>query len=306
MSSVDPSVSIDARRHFLQALRRALRPIIRLLIRSGVRYDEFADAARAAYVDSASQEGIGGIARPTVEQISWATGIEEEQVLHYCSSAVDRAAEKAGLRSTHVMSEILHRWHTDPQYLGSYGAPLELEIDSQPNTPSFRALVSQVEKGLDTEAILQELLSAQSVMYSGSSRIRALSRFYIWSRGNVSGFEYFGSTLARMIETHEHNLTSASNEGKRLERSVFADHGLPPHLLPKFQLFATERASQFLCELDDWLGENASSDLYQSSRRVDVGLNLFFYVESPADAEALSTLVQSRRRTFPPDESGAP
>lgn len=306
MSSVDPSVSIDARRHFLQALRRALRPIIRLLIRSGVRYDEFADAARAAYVDSASQDGIGGIARPTVEQISWATGVEEEQVLHYCCNETDRTAGNVGLRPTQVMSEILHRWHTDPQYLGSYGAPLELEIDSQPNTPSFRTLVSQVDENADTEAILQELLSARSVMYSGDSRIRALTRFYIWSRGNVSGFDYFGATLARMIETHEHNLTSASNEGKRLERSVFADHGLPGHLLPKFQLFATERASQFLCELDDWLGENASSDLYQSSRRADVGVNLFFYVESPADAESLSTLVQPRRQAFPRDEPGPP
>jgi hypothetical protein len=306
MSSVDPSVSIDARRHFLQALRRALRPIIRLLIRSGVRYDEFADAARAAYVDSASHEGIGGITRPTVEQISWATGIEEEQVLHHCSSEADRPSEHVGLRSTQVMSEILHRWHTDPQYLGSYGIPLELEIDSQPNTPSFRALVSQADRSADAEAILRELLSARSVMYSGDSRIRALTRFYIWPRGNASGIDYFGATLARMIDTHEHNLTSASNEGKRLERSVFADHGLPGHLLPKFQFFATERASQFLCELDDWLGENASSDLYQSSPRADIGVNLFFYVESPADAESLSTLVQPRRRAFPQHDSGPP
>ena len=298
MSSVDPSLSIDARRHFLQALRRALRPIIRVLIRSGVRYDEFATATRAAYVESASEDGIGEITRPTVEQISWATGIDGEQVRHHSGSDLNQTSETAEYRSTRIMTEILHKWHTDPKYLGSYGTPLELEIDSHPNTPSFRTLVNQIDKSADVEATLGELIAARSVMYSGNSRIRALTRFYIWTRGSASGIDYFGATVARMIETHEHNLTSASNEGKRLERSVFADRGLPVHLLTKFHEFATDRASQFLCELDDWFGENASSDFYESSSRADIGVNLYFYVEAAPDERPLSAVVKPRRSSF--------
>ena len=306
MSSVDPGVSIDARRHFLQALCRALRPIIRLLIRAGVRHDEFSNISRAAYVESACEDGIGGITHPTVEQISWATGIEEEQVRHHCENNSTRTSESAEYRSTRVMTEILHKWHTDPEYLGSHGVPLELEFESQPNTPSFRTLVNEIDSGADVEATLEELLAAQSVMYSGNNRIRAVTRFYIWTRGSASGIDYFGATLARMIQTHEHNLTSASNEGKRLERSVFADRGLPRQLLLKFHEFATDRASQFLCELDDWLGENAPSNLYESSPRTDIGVNLFFYVENPPDERPLTTLIKGRRGSFPSEQSSAP
>ena len=306
MSSADPSVSIDARRHFLLALCRALRPIIRLLIRAGVRYDEFSDLTRAAYVESACEDGIGGITRPTVEQISWATGIDEEQVRHHCENNLARISESTEYRSTRVITEILHKWHTDPQYLGSNGVPLELEVDSQPNTPSFRALVSEIDASADVEATLEELLAARSVMYSGNNRIRAVTRFYIWTRGSASGIDYFGATLARMIQTHEHNLTSASNEVKRLERSVFADRGLPRHLLLKFHEFATDRASQFLCELDDWFGENVPSNLYESSLRTDIGVNLYFYVENPPDERPLSTLIKARRGSFPSEQSSAP
>ena len=69
MSSVDPRLSIDARQRFLQALTKILRPIVRLLIRSGIRYDEFADIACTAYVDSAAHDGIGDIRSPTIEQV---------------------------------------------------------------------------------------------------------------------------------------------------------------------------------------------------------------------------------------------
>ncbi|MDA8350395.1 MAG: DUF6502 family protein [Pseudomonadota bacterium] len=290
MSSVDPSVSIDARPHWLQALQRVLRPVVKLLIRSGIRYDEFIDVARSAYVESALRDGIGEVKHPTLDQVAWATGIGRNRLEHYIDGSTNWSTTTSSRLRT--MMAVLHRWHTDPQYLSSSGLPLELEISPSDSCASFERLVSQVDHDADREEVLDGLIRAQSVSYSGESRVRALSRFLIWSQGSISGIEHVGGILASMIATHARNFNSVNAEDKRLERSVYADHGLSPSTLASFQAFATERGTQFLCELDDWLAQHTEPDTVSSEPKADVGVNIFFYADPPIERETLSSLVQ--------------
>ena len=296
MSSVDPGVSIDARQHFLQALRRVLRPIVRLMVRRGIRFDEFAEVARTAYVESAARDGIGGIDRPSLEQIAWATGIEEARIGHYIDLGNLTPPPPPVSKSTQIMTQVLHRWHTESRYLGTYGVPLELQLTDPPNGPNFFQLVSEISAHADPQAILDGLIEAKSVTCTTEDRIRPLTRAFIWPQGSITSIDYFGVTLARMTETLEHNLNSPGNEAKLLERSVFADHGLPLDLLPAFHAFATERSTQFLGELDDWLAQHSASNMDEATSRGEVGVNLFFYVEQPSDEKPLTSLVQRQRQ----------
>lgn len=298
MSSVDPSVSIDARQHFLQALRRVLRPIVRLMVKQGIRYDEFAEVARTAYVESAARDGVGGIDLPSLEQIAWATGIDETRIDHYLDLGDVMPTPPPVSKSTQVMTQVLHRWHTESRYLGTHGTPLELRLTEPPNGPNLWGLVKEVNENVDPRMILDGLLEAKSVTLSGDDRIRPLTRAFIWPQGSITSIDYFGVTLARMTETLEHNLNSTSSETKRLERSVFADHGLPANLLSAFHAVATERANQFLGELDDWLAQHCTSDTAAAGPRREVGVNLFFYLEQPPDQKPLHSLVQPQRPTL--------
>ena len=295
MSSVDPSLSIDARQHFLQALRRVLRPIVRLMVKQGIRYDEFAEVARTAYVESAVRDGIGGIDLPSLEQIAWATGIDEARIDHYLDLGNVLPTPPPVSKSTQVMTQVLHRWHRESQYLGTYGTPLELRLTEPENGPNLSGLIKEVDENADPGVVLDGLLEAKSVVLSGEDHIRPLTRVFIWPQGSITSIDYFGMTLARMTETLENNLLSSSSNTKRLERSVFADHGLPPALLPAFHAVATERANQFLGELDDWLAQHRPSDVALPGPRREVGVNLFFYVEQPLDQRPLQTLVQPQR-----------
>lgn len=292
MNSAAPSVSVDPRPHWLQALQRVLRPIVKLLIRSGIRYDEFIDVARSAYVESALRDGVGEVKHPTLDQVSWATGISRSRLEHHIDGKTDWPTPRSARMRT--MITVLHRWHTDPTYLTSNGLPLELDIEASPSGVSFEKLVSHVDNSANREEVLNGLICAKSVSYSGESRVRALSRFLIWSQGNIAGIEHVGWILARMIETHERNFNSVEAEDKRLERSVYADHGLSPAILKNFQTFATERATQFLCELDDWLAQHPQPVSLSSNVKADVGVNVFFYADPPVEHEALSSLVQQR------------
>ena len=49
----------SSRDQLLYAFRRVLRPLIRILVRSGVRYDEFLELVRGVYVEAAVRDGLG-------------------------------------------------------------------------------------------------------------------------------------------------------------------------------------------------------------------------------------------------------
>ncbi|MGH8303146.1 MAG: DUF6502 family protein, partial [Steroidobacteraceae bacterium] len=65
--------SSGARKQLLYALRCVLRPIVRILIRAGIRFDEFAELARGVYVESAVRDGIEHAGTPSRERIALAT-----------------------------------------------------------------------------------------------------------------------------------------------------------------------------------------------------------------------------------------
>src|SRR6185312_8184106 len=53
------------RDYLVSTLRRALRPIARLLIGAGIRFDEFAHLARGVYVETAIRDGTGTPGMPS-------------------------------------------------------------------------------------------------------------------------------------------------------------------------------------------------------------------------------------------------
>jgi hypothetical protein len=294
MTGVDTNLSIDSRRDFLQALRRILRPIVRLMIRSGIRYDEFVDVARGAYVESAIRDVDKDAPRPTRDQVAWTTGIQRDLVDHYIESNESHSTQDT--TSKHVETDLLHKWYTDPRYLGPTGAPIELAFDT-PGGPSLKDLLAQIDARVDADSILEKLLRARSVTRLDNGLLRALSRFFIWPEEDAVRHDSMGCTVAHMIETHEHNLCFGDPENRRLERTVSTDRGISEQLLPSFHAFARERAEQFLIDLDDWFGQHSSSSGHQTAQRVEIGVNVFFYVEPPLDVGPLTTLVQPRRTT---------
>jgi hypothetical protein len=82
------------------------------------------------------------------------------------------------------------------------------------------------------------------------------------------------------------------NSNKRLERFVIADRGLPPDVIPKFEAYARERATELLLDLDNWLTPySAPAAPEDESARIPTGLNIFLYVEPPPDERPLPSLV---------------
>lgn len=289
-------LSSDARKHLLFAVRRVLRPIVRLLIRVGIDYDEFADVARGAYIESAIRDGSNATP-PTRDRVVFVTGVSRQQVDYYMDNK--RAMPTVAPTLARVVTEVIHRWHTDSDYLGPYGIPLELEFDV-PQGRCFQSLVAQVDSAASPGQVLEELLLAGSVTHSGERHYRAVSRWFILpEKLSPHRVEYIGDALTHLALTLDHNFNLADTENKRLERFVFADRGLPRNLLPNFEAHARDRTNRFLLDIDDWLAHSGETGSNASGPRVQAGVNVFLYVDPPANQRSLSALVQ------PPRDRGA-
>lgn len=265
---------------------------MRLMIRLGITFSDFADVARRVYIESAIRGRSGGIPL-TRERVAFVTGMSRQQVDYYIDD--ERALPTVGPTIARVATEVLHRWHTDAQYLGPYGIPLELEFDA-PESRCFRSLVAQADSKASPGRVLEELLRAGAVVYSGEKHYRAVARLFVAPEYlSPHRVEHFGDTLAHLAQTLEYNANIVDGESKRLERCVFADNGIPRELLPRFEDHARARTLQFLADVDDWLAHRAGPDPDPSGPRLEVGVSVFLYVDPPPDQEKFSLLVQPGR-----------
>lgn len=279
----------EVRSYLVYALRRALRPIARLLIRSGIRFDEFAHLARGVYVESAIRDGTGVSGIPSRARVAASTGV----ALRYVDSYIDNegALPLADPTLMRLAVEVLQKWHSTPEYAGPYGIPLELEFDA-PADRCIRSLVALVTPQADAHLVLEELIHTGAVVPAGARHFRAVSRsFMMPDAASPQVIEHVGRTLSRLGATLEYNMDPRNPE-KRLEQRVTADQGLPLELVPEFEKYARTRAVDFLVELDNWLAPHASDDVdVDVSDRIDAGVNVFLYVEWPLKEGPLTSLL---------------
>ena len=270
----------NSRDHLLSAFRRVLRPLIRILVRSGVRYDEFLELVRAVYVETAVRDGLGDGVRPTRARISVSTGVARRDVDRFIDREGDLPIAEKSL--TRTLMEVLHKWHTDPQFVGPYGIPLELERSSTKGR-SFRELVHVVNPAVSDADALEELIRLRAVVLSGDTHIRAVSRALIpVEEMSPAQLELFGNALTRLADTLQFNMDQ-KNSAKRLEQSVISDRGLPKDVIPVFEKYVRERVTELLVEIDNWLSPYSANDVGPSEPPERVGLAVFQFVDRVAD-----------------------
>ena len=81
-----------------------------------------------------------------------------------------------------------------------------------------------------------------------------------------------------------------TNVGKRLERSVQSDKGLPPEIVPVFEKHVRERVTELLTDLDNWMSPY-SAQLKPGQSVQKVGLAVFQFVDPPPESASLKNQV---------------
>lgn len=288
--------SRETHKHLLLALRRVLRSLAYMLIRVGIRFDEFAAVAQATFIESAIRD-LGHRNIPSRERIAALTGLARSQVDRHIDS--NGGQPSAAPTMADILVEILQKWHTTAGYVGPYGIPLELEFATPPDR-CFRSLVALVDPTINAARAFEELQLAGAIRRSGEKRFRAISRSLLMSAPVSSQMiEHFGMTVWRLAQTMEYNIELKKGH-RRLQRRVSADRGIPVELVSAFENYARTKANEFLLDLDNWLASRAPDDS-DVDERLDAGVNVFFYVEPSTKEEPLALLLGASETKIKPN-----
>ena len=255
-----------------------VQPLMRVAFEFGISAGEIAGVVRRVYIQ-ALEARLRDQKRPTTDaRLAVVSGLAKSDV-----SAL-REASRLGaphsLRSTVSMDQVtnlLTVWHTQPGFSGAYG--LALELDVQPTAGSrrrsFRELVAAACRGVDEEAMLDELVAAGSVEVIDGTTVRCLSRAYFLPNADIKRIERLGRFLASVAASFVHNVMRVDTDPVYLERVVTSDEPLTENARDKFLALAGERGQEFLAELDTFLTRLAASERSESGKRYGVGIYFF-------------------------------
>ncbi len=243
--------SRELRRRILDALGRLLEPIVLLLLKSGITWREFADLAKAKYVQVATNAfGIRG--RPTnASRVAILTGIDRRDVRKLRALTADEPPFAAGFMSK--PTQVLAGWFHDPDFRAPSGEPRELHVSE--GEGSFAALVRRYTPGIPHVAMIKELRAVGAIEELPDGHVRVLKRNYIPRELADNQIRLWGSVLQDVGTTLEHNLMRKPTELARFERRALS-LTVERSALRDFEAFLAVEGQAFLERVDDWLASH--------------------------------------------------
>jgi hypothetical protein len=276
------------RAQLIHTFRTVLRPLVRILFRAGVRFDEFLELLRGIYVEITIRDAMDEGKKITSGRISILSGVARRDVERLVTS--DDWLQVPKPTDVAALAAVLHRWHTDSTFLGPYGVPLELPISGQAGR-NFTDLVIGCPVRIDPRSAFEQLLAARMIVRSGDTHVKVLSRTYVSPEPMSSEMlEHFGTAMRNLASTLNFNMTPSQTK-KRIERSVWPDDGLPNELLDEYDAFVRERAQQLISDVDDWLAAAERRAISNPGARTKLGVSVYQYVAPVEDKIDLATQV---------------
>jgi len=264
-------VSEELRPLILEALGRALEPVVLLLLKSGIGWKDFSNLAKEKFVTVATESfGIRG--RPTnLSRVAILSGLDRREVARVRRKAREPRTTWRGYMSK--PTQLLHAWYHDPRYLDQSGKPRDLEIEEAEG--SFTELVQRNAPGIPVVAMIKELRTAGAIAEVPGKRLRALKRSYVPRELNENLVRLWGSVLQDVATTLEHNLFRDEAGPARFDRRAISLR-VDPKSVPQFQELLEREAQAFLERIDEWItAHELDSSIHDRGGGIRLGVGVY-------------------------------
>jgi hypothetical protein len=265
-----------------------VEPLMRVAFEYGITAGEIAGVVRRAYIQ-ALEARLKEQRRPTTDaRLAAVAGLPKSDVSALRDAL--RAGAPHSLRGTVSLDQItnlLSAWHTNSNFSGAYGLPLDLDVAPVVGSPRkpFGELVAIACPGADAEALLDELVAAGSVEVIDGISARCVSRAYVPGGADVTRIERMGRFLKVVSANFVHNLLRTESEPGYFERAVVSDARLSESARDEFLAVSSEKAQELLSEFDTFLTRLGASDGDPASGK-KYGVGIYFFEEGHAEGIA--------------------
>ena len=254
------------------ALGNLLEPIVAMLLRNGVTYQDFANFSKNTFV-AVAQRDFGVRGRPTnSSRISAMTGIDRREVKRIKDALAEDGTVGRVRDSQDRLSRVVRGWYEDARFLVS-GKPKILHQDE--GDESFRELVKYHGGGLPHKAVLKELINAGNVKILPDDRLEVIKPYYSPPGSNPEALLRAGTVINELSNTLLHNLYVAPNkkrETPRFERRA-SSNDIDVKDVEAFKAFLNEEGQAFLERVAVWINDHQiETDDPDKTVRLGVGV----------------------------------
>ena len=257
----------------LDAFQLVLRPIVKILLRYGIGYNQFAETVKTAFVDVGSTDfGIRG--RPTnISRVAVMTGITRKEVRRL-RTKIEGGGDSVSVKSTPI-TEILHRWHSEDEFLDSQGRPAVLPFAGP--VGSFSSLVKRFGGDVPAGAMRTELRRIGTITENENGEM-TLKRRSFWPSDQTERLE---SALVHhaypLLSTVAHNIETKNESYIDPQFATYSVNLLEVDK-PRVKRMCVDRLSDIAESFDDLFiayESRGSEEQSQSTKPIMVGLYYF-------------------------------
>lgn len=208
-------------RSLTAAVKRLLRPLVKLLLHYSVQYPALTHLLKQTYVEVATTMPVEGKTQ-TDSRVSLLTGIHRMDVKRLRNEIV--SGNEGPPLSVSIGAQIVARWIAHTEYLDNKGRPLPLHrLASTGGLMSFESLVRSVSKDIRPRVVLDEWLRLGVAEIDNLDRVILVTDAFAPSQGLDEKLFYLGKNVQDHLDACAHNLTHP-DAPPLLERSVYYDH----------------------------------------------------------------------------------
>jgi len=257
------------------AVLRLLRPLVRLLLKSGVSYGTFADLVKWVFVDVAAREFSVNQQKQTDTRIATLTGLNRKEVARL--KKIDVPSDEMTEKQYNRAARVIRGWSNDHRFTDHKGEPLALKFENDDN--SFSELVKAYSGDITARTILDELLRVGAVEQDADDKFQLVTNAYIPAKCDDSKLHILGTDVASLIATIDHNLNNEHEEAY-FQRKVEYNN-LPIEALPKLKKLTQKNAQALLEQLNDYLAtqDRDANPNSQGSGQKRAGVAIYYFEE---------------------------
>lgn len=266
----DPSIQL------YQLVRRMLRPLVRVLLRRGMSYGEFIEAAKGTFVDVAAQDMAIPGRKQTTTRISTITGLSRKVVQHLLTQT--EAEKIEALHKLNRAVRVLSGWMSDERFLDSNGKPLALAFDGE--EPDFMLLVKEYSGDITARTIVDELERNGAIAVNRDGKLELVRPAYIPDDSELAKISLLSDTITELAETIEYNMECSDPAARRFQRKVYYDN-IPQEHLPEIKQLLEQKAQAYLEEINRILVhyDRDHNKKIKGTGRVKAGLGIHYIEE---------------------------
>lgn len=216
--SIEQTASGAAQGKLVIAVRRVLRPLVRLLLSQGLTYQWLSDLLKEIYVEVANRDFNLGEKRQTDSRVSLLTGVHRKDVRRLREAPQRNSANDGPPPAVSLGAQLVARWASDPRYLDEQERPRPLSRLASQDQLSFESLVAEVSKDIRARPVLDEWLRLGVVHVDDDDRVHLNVDAFVPEKGFEEKVFYLGANV------HDHLSAAVDNVSGRkpawLERSV--------------------------------------------------------------------------------------